>query len=61
MTLSMYQASIPVFARMLTNLSAWLTKAEADATARTIAPEVFMAARLAPDMFAAAAPDSNRV
>jgi hypothetical protein len=50
MTISMYQASVPVFIRMLGNLSAILTKAEENAKARTIAPEVFMAARLAPDM-----------
>ena len=29
MTLSMYQASVPVFTRMLINLAAILTKAEA--------------------------------
>jgi hypothetical protein len=50
MTLSMYQASVPVFTRMLANLASCLTKAEADATTRGIATDVFMAARLAPDM-----------
>jgi len=51
MTLSMYQASVPVLARMFNNLAAILTKAEADAAARKIEPSVFIAARLAPDMY----------
>lgn len=51
MPLSMYQASIPVFERMLRNLSAILTKAAAHAEARKIDPSVFINARLAPDMF----------
>lgn len=50
MPLSMYQASIPVFVRMLGNLSAILHKAEAYAEARKIAPAVLVNARLAPDM-----------
>jgi hypothetical protein len=47
----MYQASIPVFVRMLGNLSAILTKAEAHAEAKKIDPSIFINARLAPDMF----------
>jgi hypothetical protein len=50
MSLSMYQASIPVCIRMLNNLSAILDKGAADAEARKIDPAVFIAARLAPDM-----------
>jgi hypothetical protein len=50
MTLSMYQASAPVFTRMLGNLAAIIGKAEADAAARGIDPQVFLTARLAPDM-----------
>jgi hypothetical protein len=50
MSLSMYQASVPVFTRMLTNLSVILTKAEAHATARKIEPEVLLGMRLYPDM-----------
>jgi hypothetical protein len=46
----MYQASAPVFVRMFNNLAAILTKAEADAQARKIDPNVFLSARLAPDM-----------
>ena len=57
MTLSMYKASIPTFVRALTNLSAILTKAEAEATAKKIDPSVLVNARLAPDMF----PPSRRL
>jgi hypothetical protein len=54
MSLSMYQASIPVFIRMLNNLSGILDKAVAHAEAKKIDPSVFVNARLAPDMFALA-------
>ena len=54
MTLSMYQASVPVFTRMLENLSAILAKAAAHAEAKKIDPAVFINARLAPDMLALA-------
>ena len=50
MSLSMYEASIPVFIRMLNNLSAILDKAVANAEARKIDPAAFIQARLAPDM-----------
>ena len=51
MSLSMYQASIPVFIRGLTNLSAILTKAEEYAVKKKIDPSVLINARLASDMF----------
>ncbi|HVY43841.1 MAG TPA: DUF1993 domain-containing protein [Hyphomicrobiaceae bacterium] len=51
MSLSMYQISVPVFQRMMTNLTAVLEKAEAHAAAKKIEPEVLINARLAPDMF----------
>ena len=51
MSFSIYDASLPVFARALTSLSGVLAKGEAHAEARKIAPEVFLNARLAPDMF----------
>ncbi len=51
MSLSMYQASIPVLTRQLEILSAILKKAEAHAEAKKIAPEVFLNARIAPDMY----------
>lgn len=51
MALSMYQASVPQFKKMLTNLSAILKKAEEHATAHKIDPKVFLEARLYPNMF----------
>jgi len=51
MQISMYRASVPVFARNLRNLIAILRKAEANATGRKIDPSVFLNYRLAPDMF----------
>ncbi len=50
MTLSMYNASVPVFVRMLGNLSAILDKATAHAEQRKIDPAVLLNARLFPDM-----------
>ena len=54
MTLSMYQASVPVFVRGLENLAAILAKGAAHAEAKKIDPAVFINARLAPDMLALA-------
>jgi uncharacterized protein len=51
MSLSMYQASVPVFTRTLHNLRAILQKGEAHAQARKIEPSVLLNARLYPDMF----------
>jgi len=51
MSLSMYQASVPVFIRALKNLTVVLQKGEAFAKARKIEPEVLINDRLAPDMF----------
>ncbi|MDD5114138.1 MAG: DUF1993 family protein [Methylobacter sp.] len=51
MSLTMYQASIPVFVRMLGNLSAILDKAAAHAEMKKIDPAIFVNARLTPDMF----------
>ena len=50
MALSMHSASVPVFARMLHNLVAWLDKAEAHAREKKFEPQVYLSARLAPDM-----------
>ena len=50
MTLSMYQASVPVFVRMLTNLKGVLQKAASHAQARKIDEAVLVNARLYPDM-----------
>jgi len=54
MTISMYAASVPVLKQMLGALSAVLAKGAANADSRKIDPSVFVAARLAPDMFALA-------
>lgn len=51
MTLSMYQASVPVFQRTLSALDKILDKAAAYAAERKIDPLVLTAARLSPDMF----------
>jgi len=51
MTISMYQASVPTFIRMLDNLAAILEKAAAHAEARKVDPAVLVASRLYPDMF----------
>jgi hypothetical protein len=47
----MYQASVPAFLKMLSNLSAILDKGEAFAAAHNIEPEVLLNWRLTPDMF----------
>lgn len=51
MSLSMYQASVPLFIRSLTAMSGFLKKGEAHAKAHKIDPAVFVNARLYPDMF----------
>ncbi|MDF5723527.1 MAG: DUF1993 domain-containing protein [Rhizonema sp. PD37] len=51
MTISMYQASVPVFIRMLNNLVAILEKGAAHAETKKIDPTVLVNTRLAPDMF----------
>jgi uncharacterized protein len=51
MKISMYQASIPIFVRVLNNLSAILEKAVAHAEAKKIDPVVLVNSRLFPDMF----------
>jgi hypothetical protein len=51
MSLSMYQASVPVFQHMLGALAGILTKAANHAEARKIDPAVLLQTRLYPDMF----------
>ncbi len=48
MTISMYQASVPVFIRILTNLKAILAQGAAHAQAKKIEESVFLNARLSP-------------
>jgi hypothetical protein len=49
-TISMYQASVPYFIRMLRNLRAILEKGAAHAAAKKFDTAVLVQARLAPDM-----------
>ena len=51
MTISMYQASVPVIQKSLTALKGVLAKAAAHADARKIEESVFLGSRLYPDMF----------
>jgi len=51
MTISMYQASVPLFVRMLTSLRGILTKAALHAQAKKIDEAVLLNARLYPDMY----------
>ncbi|MGN6329319.1 MAG: DUF1993 domain-containing protein [Rhodanobacter sp.] len=50
MTLSMYQASVPVFVRALANLAHVLKKGEAHAKARNVSDETLLQTRLIVDM-----------
>src|SRR5215203_2112103 len=51
MSLSLYEVSIPVYLRMLRNVSAMLDKAEAHAKGAGIELSQLLETRLAPDMF----------
>jgi hypothetical protein len=51
MPISMYQASVPVFLRMLGNLDAVLDKAIAHVAARKLDASALLNARLYPDMY----------
>jgi hypothetical protein len=50
MSISMYQASVPVFVRMLTTLSKLLDRAQAHAEAKKFDSSVYLGIRLTPDM-----------
>ncbi|CAM0997503.1 DUF1993 domain-containing protein [Rhodanobacter sp. Root179] len=50
MTLSMYQASVPVFTRALTNLTHVLKKGAEHAKSKNVSDEVLLQTRLIPDM-----------
>lgn len=54
MPLSMYELSVPVFARMLNHLKSILDKAESHAKANAAAPADILNARLYPDMWSLA-------
>jgi uncharacterized protein len=48
--MSSYEATVPAFLQILGSLTGILSKAEAHCTAKKIAPEVLLGARLYPDM-----------
>ena len=50
MSLSVYDMSVPIFTRMLSNLLAFMDKAEANAAERKFDTKVLSDMRLAPDM-----------
>lgn len=50
MTISMYSASVPVFARMLGNMLNWMEAAKAHAEAKKFDTANYLTMRLAPDM-----------
>ena len=52
MSISLYDASVPVIKQMLSGLSDVLAKAEAHAADKKIEPAALLQARLFPDMFA---------
>src|SRR3990172_8115268 len=52
MTISMYQASVPIFIRMLNNLADILKKAATHAETKKIDQTTLLQSRLYPDMFA---------
>lgn len=49
--MSLYELSVPQYAKMLKNLQRWLEKAVESAGQRGFEPEVLLTARLAPDQF----------
>lgn len=50
MSITMHSASVPIFVKMLGNVSVWLDTAEAYAVARKFDVSVLLTSRLAPDM-----------
>jgi hypothetical protein len=50
MAISIHSMSVPVFTRALTNMLAWLDKAEAFASAKKFDPANYLGLRLTPDM-----------
>ena len=50
--MNLYDATVPVFTKLLTGIERWLDKAVAHADAKKFDPEILMTARLAPDQYA---------
>lgn len=51
-TMNLYDATVPIFTKLLGNVEKWLDKAGALADAKKFDPEILMTARLAPDQYA---------
>ena len=51
-TMSLYEASVPQFKKMLGNLAKWLDKAAEHAQKKSFDPNTWLGARLAPDQYA---------
>src|SRR4051794_35357430 len=49
--MNLYDATIPVFTKLLRQVDAWLDKAVASAEQRKFNPEILLGARLAPDQY----------
>lgn len=49
--MSLYEASVPQFKKMLKNLDSWIEKAVAHAKSKAFDPNVYAEARLAPDQY----------
>jgi hypothetical protein len=52
--MNLYDATVPVFTKLLTNLDKWLDKAVAYGEQKKFDPNTLLTARLAPDQFALA-------
>jgi uncharacterized protein len=49
--MNLYDATIPIFIKMLGNAEGWLDKAAAYAADKKFSPEVFLQTRMTPDMY----------
>jgi uncharacterized protein len=49
--MNLYDATVPVFTKLLGNVERWLDKATAHAGQKKFDPEILLVARLAPDQF----------
>lgn len=49
--MNLYDATVPVFTKLLKNIDRWLDKAVASAEQRKFDPEILMQARLSPDQY----------
>src|SRR5262252_3627697 len=50
--MNLYDATVPIFTKLLANVDKWLDKATAHADHKKFDPEILLVARLAPDQYA---------